>query len=129
MAEQNGNGSNLKPGGLICPCCGSGLFLKHDGGSARLEIDTPAREIPAAAGRMFIDPHAHMISRTTDDYEALARAGGLGAAPDPADEAEAAADRPLDRRLIELVIVGHHQRGAAAAIGSTASSRRADWSR
>ena len=75
MAEQNGNGSNLKPGGLICPCCGSGLFLKPDGGSARLEIDTPAREIPAAAGRMFIDPHAHMISRTTDDYEAMARAG------------------------------------------------------
>ena len=24
---------------------------------------------------MFIDPHAHMISRTTDDYEAMARAG------------------------------------------------------
>ena len=31
--------------------------------------------IPAAAGTMFIDPHAHMISRTTDDYEAMARAG------------------------------------------------------
>ncbi|RUP09194.1 TatD family hydrolase [Hyphomicrobium sp.] len=24
---------------------------------------------------MFIDPHAHMISRTTDDYEAMARSG------------------------------------------------------
>ena len=24
---------------------------------------------------MIIDPHAHMISRTTDDYEAMARAG------------------------------------------------------
>ena len=24
---------------------------------------------------MFIDPHAHMISRTADDYEAMARAG------------------------------------------------------
>ena len=23
---------------------------------------------------MFIDPHAHMISRTTDDYQAMARA-------------------------------------------------------
>ena len=31
--------------------------------------------MPAAAGTMFIDPHAHMISRTTDDYEAMARAG------------------------------------------------------
>ena len=24
---------------------------------------------------MFIDPHTHMISRTTDDYEAMAAAG------------------------------------------------------
>ena len=24
---------------------------------------------------MFIDPHAHMISRTTDDYEAMAASG------------------------------------------------------
>ena len=24
---------------------------------------------------MFIDPHAHMVSRTTDDYEAMAAAG------------------------------------------------------
>ena len=31
--------------------------------------------MPAAAGTMFIDPHTHMISRTTDDYEAMARAG------------------------------------------------------
>ena len=31
--------------------------------------------LPAAAGTMFIDPHAHMISRTTSDYEAMARAG------------------------------------------------------
>jgi len=76
MAEQNGNGSTRQTGdGLVCPCCGSGLSLKHDGGSTLLEIDTPARELPAAAGRMFIDPHAHMISRTTDDYEAMARAG------------------------------------------------------
>jgi predicted metal-dependent TIM-barrel fold hydrolase len=28
-----------------------------------------------APTNMFIDPHAHMISRTTDDYEAMARAG------------------------------------------------------
>jgi len=76
MAEQNGNGSTRQTGdGLVCPCCGSGLSLKHDGGSTLLEFDTPARELPAAAGRMFIDPHAHMISRTTDDYEAMARAG------------------------------------------------------
>ena len=28
--------------------------------------------LPAAAGTMFIYPHAHMTSRTTDDYEAMA---------------------------------------------------------
>jgi predicted metal-dependent TIM-barrel fold hydrolase len=76
MTERTGNGSSRQlGGGLICPCCGSGLALKHDGASAILEVDAPAREIPAAAGRMFIDPHAHMISRTTDDYEVMARAG------------------------------------------------------
>ncbi len=32
---------------------------------------------------MFIDPHAHMISRTTDDYEAMAR-GGVVAVIEPA---------------------------------------------
>jgi len=73
MAEQYGNGA--AGGGLLCPCCGSGLLLKKNGASARLEVESVAREMPAAAGRMFIDPHAHMISRTTDDYEAMARAG------------------------------------------------------
>jgi predicted metal-dependent TIM-barrel fold hydrolase len=31
--------------------------------------------LPAAAGTMFIYPHAHMISRTTDDYDTMAHAG------------------------------------------------------
>jgi predicted metal-dependent TIM-barrel fold hydrolase len=34
----------------------------------------PQRSTAAYAG-MIIDPHTHMISRTTDDYEAMARAG------------------------------------------------------
>ena len=34
-------------------------------------VDTNCGESPL----MFIDPHAHMISRTTDDYEAMAAAG------------------------------------------------------
>ena len=76
MAEQHGNGASGQPGGnLICPCCGAGLAYKNNGASAILEADAVARDMPAAAGRMFIDPHAHMISRTTDDYEAMARAG------------------------------------------------------
>lgn len=62
-------------GSLRCPCCGSRLAFEQKNGTARLEAVERAGVLPAAAGRMFIDPHAHMISRTTDDYEAMARAG------------------------------------------------------
>jgi uncharacterized protein len=61
--------------GLACPCCRSGLVLRKSNGSAILEVDEGGYALPTAAGRMFIDPHAHMISRTTDDYETMARAG------------------------------------------------------
>src|ERR1700741_2088676 len=75
MAQQHDASSGQPNGGLICPCCGAGLSYRKNGASATLEVDKVARDMPAAAGRMFIDPHAHMISRTTDDYEAMARAG------------------------------------------------------
>jgi uncharacterized protein len=58
-----------------CPCCGARLRLTKTNGSATVELVEPGRAVPAAAGTMFIDPHAHMISRTTADYEAMARAG------------------------------------------------------
>src|SRR5687768_2579006 len=60
---------------LACPCCGAGLVLQGEDGAPRLEADDRERMLPAAAGTMFIDTHAHMISRTTDDYDAMARAG------------------------------------------------------
>jgi predicted metal-dependent TIM-barrel fold hydrolase len=60
---------------LACPCCGTRLALKKVNHAAILEADPSDSVVPAAAGRMFIDPHAHMISRTTGDYEAMARAG------------------------------------------------------
>jgi uncharacterized protein len=60
---------------LPCPCCGARLALFGANGTARLEMDERAGLVPAAAGTIFIDPHAHMISRTTDDYQAMARAG------------------------------------------------------
>src|SRR3954451_1722702 len=61
--------------GLGCPCCGARLKFSRSNGASRLEPESSGRAIPAAAGTMFIDPHAHMISRTTSDYEAMARAG------------------------------------------------------
>jgi uncharacterized protein len=61
--------------GLGCPCCGARLKFSKSNGASRLEAEAGGQAIPAAAGTMFIDPHAHMISRTTSDYEAMARAG------------------------------------------------------
>jgi predicted metal-dependent TIM-barrel fold hydrolase len=93
MTSTTGNGDNRgngrfacaapdeqSSGGVACPCCGGSLSLAtleslleqaraHDGG-------TPDRSgMSLRAGAMIIDPHAHMISRTTADYEAMARAG------------------------------------------------------
>jgi uncharacterized protein len=73
---------------LPCPCCNGQLTPEK---LARLfdDVQRLARErsasgnghepqrspgAPHYAG-MIIDPHTHMISRTTDDYEAMARAG------------------------------------------------------
>src|SRR5262245_59549863 len=82
MGDNNSptNGADLHPvatdrARLQCPCCRSVLSLQASNGAARLELVEPAGLLPAAAGTMFIDPHAHMISRTTSDYEAMARAG------------------------------------------------------
>jgi predicted metal-dependent TIM-barrel fold hydrolase len=66
---------------LACPCCGGSLtpqMLRDLVDEAnRLAAEGRPRERGPALerGAVFIDPHAHMISRTTDDYEAMARAG------------------------------------------------------
>jgi predicted metal-dependent TIM-barrel fold hydrolase len=77
MSDKSTNGGSMdtRPFKLSCPCCGSRLALHADNGTAVLEPEQAGGLIPAAAGTMFIDTHAHMISRTTDDYEAMARAG------------------------------------------------------
>ena len=65
------------PAAAPCPCCGGALtasMLEALLERARAaETATPRRIVPT--GATYIDPHAHMISRTTDDYEAMARAG------------------------------------------------------
>jgi len=77
MADERSPENPVRPvaGGLDCPCCGSRLKWKNSGGASSLELATTGHAIPDAAGTMFIDPHAHMISRSTDDYQAMARAG------------------------------------------------------
>jgi uncharacterized protein len=77
-ASDNGSDNDLaqsQSDTLSCPCCGSRLTLRKTKHAAVLQADGGGRDLPVAAGTMFIDPHAHMISRTTDDYEAMARAG------------------------------------------------------
>jgi uncharacterized protein len=71
---------------IACPCCNGPLTAEK---LAQLLADVQrlaANGKDQAHGRangaaefphtgMIIDPHAHMISRTTDDYDAMARAG------------------------------------------------------
>jgi uncharacterized protein len=66
------------PRSLSCPCCGGMLtpnMLQNLLQEAR-RAEQESLDWTAPLGQtMFLDPHAHMISRTTDDYEAMARAG------------------------------------------------------
>ena len=64
--------------GVPCPCCGGTLtpkMIEEIIAAARRPRDGGVAAPRLGAGAMIIDPHAHMISRTTDDYEAMARAG------------------------------------------------------
>lgn len=65
---------------VACPCCGETLSpaqLQNLLQEARNMADGQHafRHLPPGQGGMMIDPHAHMIARTTDDYQAMARAG------------------------------------------------------
>jgi predicted metal-dependent TIM-barrel fold hydrolase len=68
---------------LSCPCCDGPLTAEKLGrllsDVQRLVSAASDQAVQASngAGRdvMIIDSHAHMISRTTDDYEAMAKAG------------------------------------------------------
>ena len=60
---------------ITCPCCSN--VLTHDQIASlktqiAAELVYPSDLMP---GSMFIDPHCHMIARTTDDYMAMAAAG------------------------------------------------------
>ena len=79
----DGNGFSCEPAeagiAVPCPCCGDTLtpeMIDRILAAARRPREGEAAPVTALGpGTMIIDPHAHMISRTTDDYEAMARAG------------------------------------------------------
>ncbi|WP_338848134.1 TatD family hydrolase [Massilia sp. W12] len=65
---------------VACPCCQNTLtpamLLQLWQEMQALQADQSAfARLPAGSGARLIDPHAHMIARTTDDYEAMAKAG------------------------------------------------------
>src|SRR3984885_14795552 len=60
---------------IACPCCGGALTAEQIA-SLRAQLvgeQVSSNDLPA--GTMFVDPHCHMIARTTDDYTAMAAAG------------------------------------------------------
>lgn len=72
---------------ILCPCCDGRLTaeklarllgdlqsLSASKGNGRAQGE-PRRDGAPPYASMIIDSHAHMISRTTDDYEAMSRAG------------------------------------------------------
>jgi len=81
-SANNGNGFSCDPAGaeatISCPCCGGTLtpqMIDQILAAARRPREEATPVTALGTGAMIIDPHAHMISRTTDDYEAMARAG------------------------------------------------------
>jgi predicted metal-dependent TIM-barrel fold hydrolase len=60
---------------ISCPCCGGALTPEQIASLKAQFATEPAFSSDLPAGTMFIDPHCHMIARTTDDYTAMEPAG------------------------------------------------------
>ena len=64
---------------VSCPCCNGTLtpamLQSILAQAAQMQSGQAAFRQLSTGGGMLIDPHAHMIARTTDDYQAMARAG------------------------------------------------------
>jgi len=60
---------------ISCPCCGRALTVEQIASLKAQLAAEPALRNDLPAGMMFVDPHCHMIARTTDDYTAMAAAG------------------------------------------------------
>jgi uncharacterized protein len=60
---------------ISCPCCGRALTSEQIASLKAQLAAGPAFATDLPTGTMFVDPHCHMIARTTDDYTAMAAAG------------------------------------------------------
>jgi uncharacterized protein len=61
--------------GIACPCCGGVLNAAQIAALRAQLAAEPVFTGNLPVGTMFIDPHCHMIARTTDDYTAMVAAG------------------------------------------------------
>ena len=68
---------------IACPCCGGALTAEQIASLKAQLAAEPGFSSDLSAGTMFIDPHCHMIARTTDDYSAM-EAAGIVAVVEPA---------------------------------------------
>jgi uncharacterized protein len=68
---------------IACPCCGGSLTAEQIAALRAQLAAEPASSNDLPAGTMFIDPHCHMIARTTDDYSGM-EAAGIVAVIEPA---------------------------------------------
>jgi uncharacterized protein len=68
---------------IACPCCGGALTPEQIASLEAQLAAEPAVSSDLPAGAMFVDPHCHMIARTTDDYTAM-EAAGIVAVIEPA---------------------------------------------
>jgi uncharacterized protein len=68
---------------IACPCCGGALTPEQIASLKAQLAAEPAFLSDLPTGAMFIDPHCHMIARTTDDYAAM-EAAGIVAVIEPA---------------------------------------------
>jgi predicted metal-dependent TIM-barrel fold hydrolase len=74
LAQTRGKGSPADRS-MGCPCCGGALAAEQIASLAHQLAGQSALSPELPVGSMFIDPHCHMIARTTDDYVAMAAAG------------------------------------------------------
>jgi predicted metal-dependent TIM-barrel fold hydrolase len=75
--------SSPVPRDIACPCCGGALAAEQIASLEARFTAEPAFSSDLPAGTMFLDPHCHMIARTTDDYIAM-EAAGIVAVIEPA---------------------------------------------
>ena len=126
-SAKNGNGFSCDPAGaeatISCPCCGGTLtpqMIDQILAAARRPREEATPVTALGAGTMIIDPHAHMTSRTTDDYEAMA---APASSPSSSRRSGSASRAPIVGTFVDYF--DSSSAGSASAPASSASATTA----